>query len=170
MTPRCLRDPILLSIDVGVGPSGHLETIGIATLDTRFIADSPTPDTVKPRLLLTRRRTLPLNSRTRQYLFGKPEYSPPAAAREVLRGLTQQLDEGHGGLRNVLLVGHHIDNDIRYLKEALEFDILSAPSIVAVIDTQQVARRVFSFPHKWHLFKIDTIGPWYQSQTASQQR
>lgn len=42
------------------------------------------------------------------------------------------------------------------------------PSIIAVIDTQQPARRVLNFP-RTRLPKTQTIVPGYQSQTSAQQ-
>jgi hypothetical protein len=146
ITTRCLKDPVLVSIDVGVGPRGYLETIGIACLDSRFLADSRM-DSMTSRLLLLRRRSLPSNQRTRQYLFGIPEHSPLEAVREVLQTVFRQVDQEQGGLRNVLLVGHNIDSDVRYLEDTIGFNVVSIPSIIAVIDTQQLARRVFNFRH-----------------------
>ena len=109
VTPRCLKDPILVSIDVGVSMGGeHLETIGIACLDTRCLDDSRMEDAMTTRLLLLRRRSLPVNKETPKYLFGKLEYSPPEAARQVLQKIFEQAGQDLGGLRNVFLVGHDI--------------------------------------------------------------
>jgi hypothetical protein len=148
LTPRCLIDPILVSIDVGLGSRGCLNDNGIASLDLRSLARSQTEDAITARLLLLRRTSIPLNNGTRQYLFGIPKHSPPEAAREILHATCIQVDQKQGGFRNVFLVGHDIKSDIKYLEKALGFDIVSVPSIIAVIDAQQLARRVFSFRHK----------------------
>lgn len=148
ITPRCLKDPVLVSIDVGLGPKGCLETIGIACLDSRCLTELPTDDSITTRLLLIRRSSLPSNQRTRQYLFGTPEPSPPEAAREILQTTFRQVDQEHGGLRNVFLVGQNFNSDIIYLEDTIGFNVVSIPSIIAIIDTQQLARRVFNFRHK----------------------
>jgi hypothetical protein len=154
LTPRCLKDPILVSIDVGLAQIGQLDTIGIACLDSRLLTPSRMEDSITTRLLLLRRRSLPLNQRTRQYLFNIPEHSPPKATRDVLPTIFSQVDQERGGPRNIFLVGHNIKCDIRYLEDNLDFSILSMPSIVTVIDTQQLARRVFKFWHKYISLKL----------------
>ena len=47
------------------------------------------------------------------------------------------------------MVGHHLRHDIRILKKALGLDVASVLAIVAVLDTQQMARCVFNFQHKY---------------------
>lgn len=148
IVPTYLKEPILVSIDVGLDQRARLDTIGIACLDTRSLA-ARTEEAVSTRLLLVRRRLLPVNTRTRQYLFGIPEHAPPDAARQILETTFRQVDPEQSRLRNIFLVGHNINSDLKYLKDTLDFSIESVPTIVAIIDTQQLARCVFNFRHKY---------------------
>lgn len=151
-------DPILVSIDIGVGSKGSLETIGIAQLDTRFGACE---NTISTTLLLLRRRRLPSNTRIRQYIFGVPEYSPPEATHETLQTRFNQPDQEHPGqFRNIFLVGHNVRSDMKYLKDTIAFDAEAMSTVVAIIDTQQLAWCVFKSPFKYMSLKqtLATLG------------
>ena len=69
-------------------------------------------------------------------------------AKEVLLHTFSQIDEKRSRLRNVLLVGHDVGKDLEYLRDKLDFDLTTIPSITAFIDTQRIAREVFHFPKK----------------------
>ena len=45
-------------------------------------------------------------------------------------------------------MGHDINEDIKFLSDTIDFDVSLTPSISAIVDTQQLARCVFSFRHK----------------------
>ena len=160
IVPPQLKDPIFVSIDVGLSKEGCLDTIGIASLDIRLLADSQTKATVSTRLLLLRRRVLSSSRYIRQCIFGETEYAPPEKARDTLRTIFSQPDKEQTGFRNIILVGHHIDNDMRYLKATLGFDLKSMPSIVAIIDAQQMVRCVFNFQNEYTSLKrtLHTLG------------
>lgn len=93
MTPPCLKDPILVSVDVGLSSRGYLDTIGVAYIDSRTLADPRPEDSITTKLLLLRQRSLPSNQRTRQYLFGVAEHSPPDAACKILQTIFKQVDQ-----------------------------------------------------------------------------
>ena len=95
-TPRCLIDPILISIDVGLTSDGILNEVGIASLDTRLLSISRTNNLITAWLLLQRRRSIPLSKRTRQYIYSIAEYCPPACTCEELKKLFCQVDSESG--------------------------------------------------------------------------
>ena len=119
MIPCCLQDPILVSIDVGLCSNGALDTVGVACLDTRKFADSRKENLVSSRLFLLRRRSLPSNHRTRQYLFGISEHTSPEAMQEFLLTIFFPPGSEHSRPRNIFLVGHDIAKDIKYLRTPL---------------------------------------------------
>jgi hypothetical protein len=82
--------------------------------------------------------------RKRHYYFGEPEKCPADTIQNILWTLFNQNDEELGGLRNVFLVRHDIPNDVAFLRKIIGFDLGSMPSITALIDTQQLARSVFT--------------------------
>lgn len=42
-----------------------------------------------------------------------------------------------GTSRNIVLVGHGLKNEVAFLKN-LHFDLMSAPNVVAIVDTQSI--------------------------------
>ena len=150
---RCLTDPILVSIDIGLSyhkcPEGYLDSIGISTLDTRSLfvlrtGEDRSSDAISRRLV----RLRPARSSDTKFFFGIPEFMTAEKAKEVLLHTFSQIDEKTSRLRNVLLVGHDIGNDLEYLHDKLDFDLTTITSITAFIDTQRIAREVFNFPKK----------------------
>ena len=69
-------------------------------------------------------------------------------ACEILHKTFYQTDQEHSAFRNIFLVGHNIDSDIRFLHDSLFFDIRSIHSINAIIDTDDLGRSVFNMPKR----------------------
>jgi hypothetical protein len=145
LIPQHLKDPILISIDVSTAEQNSLlKDVGIAYLDSRFLASPGTVNAVSTRLLKIRRRGRQRGMiRPPEFLFGERELCPPDTIYDILQTTFRQVDEEQGGLRNVFLVGHGITSDVHYLKKTIGFDLGSMPSITAIIDTRQLFRSVF---------------------------
>ncbi|KAF2139406.1 uncharacterized protein K452DRAFT_203040, partial [Aplosporella prunicola CBS 121167] len=148
-------DPIFLAVDAEAWErnTSKVTEIGIAALDTRFLS-RPTDRmewirSIDAHHFTIRGRAKYINKRfapgcPEKFMFGTSETRPIKEMPGIFKKLFTAPDETKktkGALRNFILVGHDLKEDIRYMKR-LDYDVTSEKSVVLNMDTQTVAKEL----------------------------
>lgn len=135
-----LRDVVLLSLDLEYDIQ-KIHQIGVSTLDVRKITQVNTelPQSlltmISNNLYLLQRNAIRVNKC--QYRYGEPKLAKNLTIQEIFATLIGSSDKTDQP-RNIVLLGHAIDNDILALKRC-GFDITDIPNIVLIIDLAPIA-------------------------------
>lgn len=101
--------------------------IGIAILDTKDLISSPPQDAISTYNFVTGSPSY-CAATTKKFLFGE---KIPIHQRDILSNLESLIPR----TRNIVLVGHHVANELRILQH-LHFDLHT--SIVGILDTKKI--------------------------------
>jgi len=119
LAPPSLRHSILITIDLEFAPNPiRITQIGISTLDTSELSQFDSLDdqaiganAVKSYCYDVRSKPKRTWRNNPQYEFGVPETIIHSDIQKVLQDHLSVVDK-HGQPRNIILVGHSIDQDI----------------------------------------------------------
>lgn len=153
-----LRQPIYVAIDVELSPDGQkINQLGVSTLDTMDIPSVDDLDdadvarviqsfcfcTSKVKLHRKRNTSHTILKRDRVFLYGTPEVVEHNQLFNIMDELLK-VNDGNGGLRYIVIVGHDVKADVRMLRDFTGVDMNDHGNVVALLDTQQIFRHVFT--------------------------
>ncbi|KAF2091367.1 hypothetical protein K490DRAFT_31204, partial [Saccharata proteae CBS 121410] len=142
------EDVIFIALDLEAWEFDHriITEVGIATLDTRDLtsADPSDPNSflrhVKASHFIIKNHEKHVN---RKFVRGCPRMFHFGTSKKVLlHQMVDHLDAAFITARKMVLVGHDLKGDIKYLND-LNFSPTAARTVVAQLDTQKIANEMF---------------------------
>ncbi|OJD30347.1 qde-2-interacting protein [Diplodia corticola] len=151
-----LYDPIFIAVDVEAWErdATKVTEVGIAVVDSRALLSTPaTPldwiNQIRTQHIIIKEHQSHVNSRfvrgcPDKFQFGQSKIVALDGMSGVFKSFFVQPDEsapqsGEDSLRNVVLVGHAVAGDIKWM-EKLGYPCASMSQLVGLVDTQRLAR------------------------------
>lgn len=140
---------ILVSIDVEYDVRVNtIDQIGLATIASTALlgADFEADELKRPvasHLFLLKRRYIPRNTYTRQYLYGTAEAIAATNLSQILTAILTPIDNS-----KIVLVGHDIVADILAIERYCGLDLKTLPCVATILDTAYVPSYLYDLECK----------------------